>query len=163
MTEEQAKPSERRGAQAADGIFTEAELQALVGHRFPGGSYRVGHWENWLLTDCTGAPPPADDVVHPIALFHVPIQGAGTSISELFALGRASGAGSVGLLGYDWEYFAPLREGIEYAIDGGIVEAERTVTDQGAIHDRVAFQIDLHDGGDHVARITNRWVFRRST
>ena len=150
MVEQHHKPS-----------ITEAELRALVGHRFPGGSYRVEHWENWLLTDCTGAPPPPDDLVHPIALFHVPIQGVGTSITELFALGRAGGAGSVGLLGYDWEYFAPLREGVEYAIDGGIVEAERTVTDEGAINDRVAFQIDLRDGETHVARITNRWVFRR--
>jgi hypothetical protein len=141
---------------------SEAELQALVGHRFRGGTYRIEHWENWLLTDCTGAPPLPDGIVHPIALFHVPILGAGTSITELFVLGRARGAGSVGLEGYDWEYFAPLREDVEYTIEGGIISAERTVSDQGATVDRIAFQIDLSDGAALVARVTNRWQFRRA-
>ena len=84
------------------------ELAGLVGHRFPGGAYRVAHWENWLLTDCTGRDPMPGDLVHPIVLFHAPILGAGTSIAELFRLGGASGArGSVGLISYDWEYFGP--------------------------------------------------------
>ena len=38
--------------------------------------------------------------------------------------GRARGAGSVGLEGYDWEYFVPLREDIEYRMEGGIVAAK---------------------------------------
>ena len=142
-------------------MMTEEDLRALVGHRFPGGSYRIAHWENWLLTDCTGREPMPADVAHPIVLFHAPILGAGTSIAELFQLGQAAGAGSVGLEGYDWEYFGVLREGIEYRVDGGIVEAERTMTETGAIVDRVAFQIELCDGGALVARVTNRWKFRR--
>lgn len=105
----------------------------------------------------------ADDLVHPIALFHVPILGVGTSITELFEIIHASGAGSVGLEGYDWEYFSPLREDVEYRMDGGIVAAERTTTDQGAVVDRIAFQIDLYDQSELVARVTNRWVVRRTT
>jgi hypothetical protein len=144
-------------------LLAEDELHALVGHRFAGGSYTIEHWENWLLTDCTGRQPMEGDLVHPVALFHVPILGAGTSISELFRLGRASGAGSVGLESYDWEYLHPLREGVEYRIEGGIVSAERTVSEQGAIADRVAFRIELFDGDVLVARVTNRWIFRRRT
>ena len=136
-------------------------MRALVGHRFPGGRYRIAHWENWLLTDCTGRSPMPDDLAHPVVLFHAPILGAGTSITELFRLGRASGAGSVGLESYDWEYFWPLHEDVDYRVDGGIVEAERTTSDTGAIVDRVAFQIELHDGETLVARVTNRWKFRR--
>ena len=143
--------------------LSEADVRALVGHRFPGGRYRIEHWENFLLTDCTGAGPPVDALVHPIALFHVPILGAGTSITELFELGGAQGAGSVGLEGYDWEYFAPLREDVEYRIEGGIVEAERRTSDTGQVYDAVAFRIDLHDGDELVARITNRWRFRRAS
>ena len=60
-------------------MITENELGALVGHRFPGGHYRIAHWENWLLTDCTGRAPMPDDLAHPIVLFHAPILGAGTS------------------------------------------------------------------------------------
>lgn len=142
-------------------MMTEDELGALVGHRFPGGTYRIAHWENWLLTDCTGRETLPDGLVHPVVLFHAPILGAGTSIAELFRLGQASGAGSVGLESYDWEYFQPLREDIEYAVGGGIVEAERTAGPSGAIVDRVAFQIELHDDDTLVARVTNRWKFRR--
>ncbi|MEM7001283.1 MAG: hypothetical protein AAF529_10880, partial [Pseudomonadota bacterium] len=66
-----------------------AEIQALVGHEFPGGDYTIAHWENFLLTECTGAEPLPEDLAHPVALFHMPILGAGTSIGEMFALGQA--------------------------------------------------------------------------
>ena len=141
--------------------FSDERLRALVGHRFTGGTYTVAHWENWLLTDCTGRDQLPEALVHPIALFHMPILGARTSIAEIFALGGAEGAGSVGLEGYDWEYVQPLREGIEYRVEGGIVSAERTVAPTGAHHDKVAFSIELFDGDALCARVTNRWVFRR--
>jgi hypothetical protein len=142
--------------------LTETELQTLVGHRFAGGRYRIEHWENWLLTDCTGRDPLPDGLVHPIVLFHVPILGVGTSITELFELGGVSGPGSVGLEGYDWEYFGPLYEDVEYRMEGGIVSVERTTDDAGRTIDRMAFEITLFDEADRMAaRITNRWVLRR--
>jgi hypothetical protein len=143
--------------------ISEAEMLALVGHRFPGGRYRVEHWENWLLTDCTGADQLPDAMVHPIALFHVPILGSGMTITKLFELGHAAGAGSVGLESYDWEYLHPLREDVEYDIQGGITSVERRVTDSGQVYDAVAFTIELFDAGQVVARITNRWRFRRTS
>lgn len=144
------------------GVVSPEELRSLVGHRFPGGRYTIAHWENWLLTDCTGAEQLPDGRVHPIALFHVPILGARTSIAELFALLQASGAGSVSLLGYDWEYFQPLIEDTEYRCEGGIISAERSTADDGRVADTVAFQIELFDeAGVLVARITNRWRLNR--
>ena len=143
--------------------LTAESLESLVGHRFPGGVYRIAHWENWLLTDCTGTDPLPDGVVHPIALFHVPILGAGTSIAELFERFAAEGAGGVSLLGYDWEYFGPLREDVAYRCDGGIVEATRSVDDAGRTFDVIAFCIELFDESSRLAaRITNRWRLRRS-
>jgi hypothetical protein len=144
--------------------MTDAELAALVGTRFPGGEYTIAHWENALLTDCTERAPMTDDLVHPIALFHVPIQGASTSIGQLFQLGGGDGRpGSVTLLGYDWEYMRPLREDTPYRIDGGIVSAERTFDEQGnAVHDDIAFAIELSEpDGELAARVTNRWRFLR--
>ena len=142
--------------------LTETELGALVGHRFTGGRYRIEHWENWLLTDCTGRDPLPDGLVHPIVLFHVPILGVGTSITELFELGGVSGPGSVGLEGYDWEYFGPLHENVEYRMEGGIVSVERITDDAGRTVDRMTFEITLFDEADRMAaRITNRWVLRR--
>lgn len=143
--------------------MTENELHALVGRRFPGGTRTIEHWESWLLTDCTGFDQLPDGIVHPIALFHVPIQGAGTSIAELFEMGGVQGPGSVGLDGYDWEYFAPVREGVAYRVDGSIVEVERTSSDDGErIADRFVFSIDLTDpDGVLTARVTNHWRIRR--
>ncbi len=140
---------------------TEESLTELVGHQFASGHYRIEHWENWLLTQCTGREPMPDGLVHPVALFHVPIAGVGTSITELFQLCGAEGAGSVGLESYDWEYFGPLREDIEYRMAGSIAEVERIVADGGAVVDRVAFRIEMFDGSELVARVTNRWLFRR--
>jgi hypothetical protein len=141
--------------------LTEDQLTALVGHRFSGGTYRIEHWENWLLTDCTGREPLPDGLVHPIVLFHVPILGVGTSITDLFELGGVAGAGSVGLEGYDWEYFGPLHEDVEYRMEGGVVEARRLTLDDGRVVDKFAFEISLFDGDRLAARITNRWVLRR--
>ena len=42
--------------------MTDEELRALTEVRFPGGMYEVAHWENFLLTDCTGREPMADDL-----------------------------------------------------------------------------------------------------
>ncbi|MCU0261473.1 MAG: hypothetical protein MUE78_10670 [Ilumatobacteraceae bacterium] len=142
--------------------MTPEQLEALVGHRFPGGTYRVAHWESWLLNDCTGREPLPEGIVHPIVLFHAPILGAGTSIGEIFRLGGVSGdGGSVGLIGYDWEYADAIREDVEYRVEGGIVSAERRTTSSGAIDDLVAFSIELRHDGELAARVTNRWRFRR--
>ncbi|MGI9624387.1 MAG: hypothetical protein ACR2PK_16255 [Acidimicrobiales bacterium] len=143
-------------------MMSEAELSRLVGHRFPGGNYTIEHWENYLLTDCTGREPMSEDLAHPVILFHMPILGAGTSIAELFRLGQVEGAGSVGLDGYNWEYFKPLREGVEYRCEGSITSAERRNTDSGRVYDAVSFSIDLFEpAGTAAARITNYWRFRR--
>ena len=141
---------------------SEEQALALIGHRFPGGTRTIEHWENFLLTDCTGREQLPEGLVHPVALFHVPIQGAGTSIAELFALGMVEGAGSVGLDGYDWEYFQPLRENVEYRFEGGVIDVERKQDDQGRTYDRFVFSIDLSTAdGAPAARITNHWRLRR--
>ena len=68
-------------------IPAQSEISALMGHLFAGGEYTIAHWENFLLTDCTGAQLLPNGLAHPVALFHVPIIGAGTSIAEMFELG----------------------------------------------------------------------------
>ena len=87
-------------------IPPEEEITALVGHEFPGGDYTIEHWENFLLTGCTGADPLPDGVAHPVALFHVPLYGANTSIGDMFKLGQAESDLSVIPEYYDWEIFA---------------------------------------------------------
>jgi hypothetical protein len=137
-------------------------IRALVGHEFPGGSYTIAHWENFLLTACTGAEPLPDSLAHPVALFHVPILGAKTSIAEMFALGQAESDFSIGIESYDWELLSPLEEELAYEITGRITEADRVTTEK-RVYDRIQFQFDLHEpDGTHAARTTITWHYRRN-
>jgi hypothetical protein len=137
-------------------------IRALVGHEFPGGTYTIAHWENFLLTACTGADPLPAALAHPVALFHVPILGARTSIAEMFALGRAESDFSIGIESYDWELLRPLEEDLPYHVTGRITEADRVATDK-RVYDRIQFQFDLHQpDGRHAARTTITWHYRRN-
>ena len=140
---------------------SEERLRALVGHRFPGGEYRIEHWENFLFSEATGRAPPPDGIAHPAHLFHVPIAGAGTSIAELFELGHAESDASITIDYYDWEFLAPLREDARYVFTGGITEHERTEP-AGATVDSLTFAIDVANAaGEPVARSRFRWHFWR--
>ena len=78
-------------------VISFEQVERAEGHKFPGGKYSIQHWENFLLTACTGADVMQDGVVHPIALFHVPILGSGTNIATMFALGRAASDMSISI------------------------------------------------------------------
>lgn len=138
------------------------EIEALVGHEFPGGRYTIAHWENFLLTECTGAEPLPDDLAHPIALFHMPILGAGTSIGEMFALGQADSDHSIGIESYEWEFHQPLREEVEYDVTAKITEADRRTRDSGRVYDRIQFRFDLAgpDGSAAASTIVT-WHYNR--
>ncbi len=143
------------------------EIRALVGYEFPGGTYTIAHWENFLLTECTGAAPLADDLVHPVALFHMPILGAGTSIGGMFALGQAESDFSIGIESYDWEIERPLREEIAYTVTGRVTEADRREGELrgGArgVYDRIQFRFELREPeGAFAASSTITWTYRRS-
>ena len=141
-----------------------ADIQAIAGHTFPGGTYTIEHWENFLLTDCTGAELLPGGTVHPVALFHVPISGAGTSIAEMFALGKAESDLSIMIESYDWEMFEPLREEINYAVNGSVTSAERCQSDEGKLYDRLQFCFEIHSPDNAlVARTTITWHYTRNT
>ena len=124
------------------------------------------HWENFLLTGCTGADLLPGGQVHPVALFHLPIMGAGTSIAEMFALGQAESDLSIIIESYEWEMLQPLYEETRYAATGAIVSAERCTNEQGQPYDRVQFCFDVSDPSgeqDLVALTTITWHYTRNT
>ncbi len=138
------------------------DIRALVGYEFPGGTYTMEHWENFLLTECTGSEPLPDGLVHPAALFHMPILGAGTTIGGMFALGRAESDFSIGIESYDWEIARPLREEVAYTIRGRVTEADRREGSRG-VFDRIQFRFELREpGGEPAAASTITWTYRRS-
>jgi hypothetical protein len=139
------------------------KMAALVGHRFPGGTYRIEHWENFLLSDATGTDPLPDALAHPAHLFHVPISGAGITIGDLFALAGADRAAPVSIDYYDWEIHVPLREGEAYVLDGGITQHERKEGEGGGpTVDSFTYEIDVRDTADElVAHVAFRWHYWR--
>ena len=140
---------------------SETAMRALVGHRFPGGRYAIEHWENFLLSDATGVPPPPDALAHPAHLFHVAINGAGTSIAELFRLAGSAPGAPVSIDHYDWRLHRPLREDETYALAGGITAFERKSL-RSAIRDSFTYEIAIDDlGGARVADVAFRWHFWR--
>ncbi len=137
-------------------------IEHLVGHRFPGGTRTIEHWENFLLTEVCGGHQLPDGFAHPAHLFHVPLDGAGVSIAHLFELAEAEGPDRVGLESYDWEYFEPLREMVAYACSGEVVSVTPRRAEDSS-WDELVFAIELCDGGQLVARVTNTWQIWRST
>lgn len=145
-------------------IPSEETITALKGHNFPGGQYTIEHWENFLLTECTGAELLPNGIVHPVALFHVPMVGCGTSIAEMFALGQAESDLSIMIESYDWEMFVPLREQLLYTASGSITAAERCRNDQCEVYDRIQFCFELSDPAQVLsARTTITWHYTRNT
>lgn len=145
-------------------IPPEADITALRGHRFPGGEYCMEHWENFLLTACTGAELLPGGMLHPVALFHMPIRGSGTSIAEMFALGQAESDLSILIESYDWEMFEPLYEEQRYDISGSITSAERCHNAQDQVYDRVQFCFEVNaPAGTLAARTTITWHYTRNT
>ena len=139
----------------------EDEIQAIVGFKFPGGDYLIEHWENFLLTECTGAELLPGGIVHPVALFHVPIAGSGTNLKEMFTLGKAASDFSINIESYDWEIFSPLYEDKRYGITGEVLSATRITDSQNRIHDRIQFQFEVKDDLELVARTTITWLYAR--
>ncbi|MFT7218413.1 MAG: hypothetical protein ACI8Z1_000022 [Candidatus Azotimanducaceae bacterium] len=141
-------------------IPTEESVKEIIGHQFPGGDYLIAHWENFLLTECTGAQALPDGLAHPVALFHMPILGAGTSIAEMFELGQATSVFSIGIESYEWEIFSPLMEDVNYSVGGQILDARRVV-DEKRTYDRIVFRFDLKFEDEPVARTTVIWHYNR--
>lgn len=132
-------------------------MTALAGHRFPGGTYRIEHWENALLTEATGIDPLPDRLAHPVHLFHLAINGVGTSIAELFELARSEST-AVSIDYYDWQLHQPLREGVTYLLSGGITDVDRSVRAGSPTRDSFTYRIEIGDeAGDRVAEVEFRW------
>ena len=145
-------------------MTTLEEVRALVGRRFPGGSYRISRWENVLLHDVVEFAPPDGGIVHPIGLFHVPLAGCGWTYDEIFALCQAESPEAVRAGEYDWTFHEPLREGHTYDVSGEFTDVERKRGRQVGVFDRVTFRLELTDreSGKVAATVSNSWLFLRS-
>jgi hypothetical protein len=151
--------------------FAEADLQSVVGRRFPGGSYTVEPWRAWLLADCVLADPPSlrdgDQVAHPLFAWMAATGAMGITWDDLFAWFGASAADGPVFGEHETTLHRPLRVGAAYRVSGGVESAERKVGRRTGVFDVVGYAMDLHlassgpDDGAHVARCWNSIVFPR--
>lgn len=144
---------------------TPEEMQALVGHRFPGGAFTIERWENVLLCDVMGVEPLPDGLAHPAYLFHAPLAGAGMRIADMFELFRAESDEAVRAGGYRWEIHRPLRVGTTYRMSGSVVGMERKESRKLGLMDVATFGIDVQDAEDGglVASTSSTWLVLRSS
>jgi hypothetical protein len=143
---------------------TEAEMQGLIGHRFPGGEFTIEQWENTLFCDAMQCPPLPDGLAHPSYLFHAPLAGLGVTYKEIFALGRAESDEAIRAGEYDWTIHRPLRVGTTYRMAGEFTGVQRKRGRRAGLMDVVSFRIDVHERpSDAVAAtVAQSWIFLRS-
>lgn len=139
------------------------EIRALVGWRFPGGTTTIPHWENFLLTDVMCSPQLPGGLVHPSACFNAPLAGMGMTYSELFRLCHAESDEAVRAGEYSFEIHEPIREDVEYRVEGEIVDAIRKRGGRIGLFDLIVFRLRMIDpDGRACVTATNSWVFSRS-
>ena len=145
-------------------LVTEAEMQTLVGHRFPGGEFTIEPWENTLFCDAMECPPLPGGLAHPSYLFHAPLAGLGVGYKEIFALGRAESDDAIRAGEYDWTIHRPLMVGATYRMAGEFTGVERKRGRRAGLMDVVSFRIDVHesDGDALAATVAQSWCFLRS-
>ena len=112
---------------------------------------------------CVPRGPMKNNVVHPAALFHVPIRACDAKISELYELGHADSEASMMIESYECDMFHPLKEDVSYKGSGKITEVERAVGEDGKTFDRIQLSFELVDPeGELTARSVMAWRYMRS-
>jgi hypothetical protein len=125
-------------------LITEEELDALVGTPFPGGTYTVEPYVNWLTCDCVLASElAAIGAAHPLLVYMAGQAGIGLSLAELFALCRANSEDGPMLGEWGMQLNRPLEVGAEYAVSGGITDVVRKTGKKTGVFDVVRFGIEL--------------------
>jgi hypothetical protein len=143
---------------------SQEEMQALRGHRLPGGTVTIERWENTLLCDVMGVAPAPDGLAHPAFLFHLPLRGAGITIAEMLALGKPETEEAVRAGEYDWHLHAPLEVDVPYRVSGGVARVERKRGRRAGPMDAVTFRMEMQreDDGTPVATTHMTCLFLRS-
>ncbi|MBO9577909.1 MAG: hypothetical protein J7480_03960 [Microbacteriaceae bacterium] len=140
----------------------DALRERAVGHRFPGGVFRVAEYERWLSHDAMHSPPIAGRILHPVWILLGALRGMGVTIDELTALAEA-GAHDGTVFGETvMEQHAPLQAEVEYVVRGGVTDLVRRTGKRAGLMDLMTFRLELVDPGGEVAAVSEQtFVFPR--
>jgi hypothetical protein len=125
-------------------LITEQELEALVGARFPGGTYTVESYVNWLTCDCVlAADVIPSGAAHPLLVYMAGQAGIGLSLAELFTLCSATSDDGPMLGEWGMEVNRPIEVGATYSVTGGVTDVVRKTGKKTGVFDVVRFGIEL--------------------
>jgi hypothetical protein len=142
-------------------VISEEELGSIVGRPFPGGTYTVESYLDWLVRDVVVADR-GEDVAHPVFGFIGTLLGKGMSLDDLFAICGATAADGPMFGEHETELLQPLRVGETYAVAGEFVSAVRKQGRTAGTFDIVGFELTLTDSDGRVAvKVFNSFVFPR--
>ena len=139
-----------------------ADLEALVGKPFPGGTYTIEPYRHWLMTDAFGAVPASEGTAHPMETYYGALAGMGLSVDELFALVGATAADGPMFGETTIDIRRSLRIGATYDVSGSIESIERKEGRRAGVFDIVGFRLELREPGGELAAVsTNSFIFPR--
>ena len=136
------------------------DTHALVGHRLPGGSFRVEHYERVISHAAVGAPAIDVPWLHPVWVMLGALRGMGIDLGHVFALASASEDGV--LFGEaELEQFEPLRAGVEYQVQGRVADMVRRQGRRAGPFDLLTLELEILDGESRVAVARQSFVIPR--
>jgi acyl dehydratase len=143
-------------------VIDVVDLQRLVGRPFPGGTYKVEPYRNWLTCDAVLSPVPDDGMAHPMFCYYGALAGMGMSLDDLFAMVGATADSGVMFGEAQIELHRPLLVGDEFTVRGSIISVQRKQGKRAGVFDIVGFALELVDSDGQVAGVsTNSFVFPR--
>jgi hypothetical protein len=137
------------------------DLKKLIGYQFPGGSYTIEHYRNWLVNDVVGAEQRDDRLAHPMFCYFAALASMGLSLGDLFSLAGASADDGVMFGEAEIEIRRPLRVGETFEVSGEIITVDRKEGRKTGVFDVVGFELRLAEDGAVVGVSRNSFVFPR--
>jgi hypothetical protein len=139
-----------------------SDYSHVVGHRFPGGTFRLDAYLAWLWADAVGADP-REPAAHPSLAYFVALQGLGASVQDIFDLMGATAESGPMFGEASFEFSRPLRPDTVYDVAGEVTDVVRKEGRRAGVFDRLTFAVEVreHDGGAPVVVNRNTWIFPR--
>jgi hypothetical protein len=134
----------------------------LVGHRFPGGTYTLPEYVNWLWEDAILSEHDGG-LAHPSLGYYIAMAGLGVSIGEVMALLEGTPDSGVMFGENELEFHGSLRAGATYECEGEITAVERKTGKRAGVFDKLTFRIQVGEPGASVPSVVcmNTWIFPR--
>lgn len=123
-----------------------AALQSrVVGHRLPGGGFRVEEYERFLSHDAMLAPPLPPGLLHPVWILLGALRGMGVSTEELVAVVDAKPTDGVLFGQTRMDQMQVLRSDVDYTVAGAVTALTRHRGKRAGVMDRMTFELTISD------------------